>query len=84
MQLERASTLLKFRCAVSILTTPPEHSNPQQAPELLVMLTTWGLRAVVLAIYLGSAYLVNVEVKEPYLVSIHTRCGPSSVPADTM
>jgi hypothetical protein len=49
-----------------------------------MMLSTWGLQAVVLAIYLGSAYLVNVEVKEPYLVRKYTRCGLSSVPADKM
>jgi hypothetical protein len=48
------------------------------------MLSTWGLRTAVLAIYLGSAYLVNVEVTEPYLVSRCIRCGISTVLTDKM
>jgi hypothetical protein len=52
--------------------------------KLLAMLSTWGLRTAVLAIYLGSAYLVNVEVTEPYLVSRCIRCGISTVLTDKM
>jgi hypothetical protein len=49
-----------------------------------MMLSNRSLQAVVLVIYLGSAYLVNVEVKEPYLVRKYTRIVLSFILADKM